>query len=280
MHVVEQESIGLCVCIEALNNIVNHSLVKLCDVKRYPGECEVYFHDSVHRQLFLVRVLDFVNENGDKGLTGVKGSCLDVLKTSCESAYFNRNHSVTSLKRAVNEVDEWLNYRSPMTFWLPDLDINANLTVSRLELLHISGNYSKHNISRLTRVSKTIHKMLDDNGYKVELESIPFAIDYFCEHLNENYFIYYCTWITEVLNNLRWAIHDYLYPAFQESCIKKSEFHYTYKFPPELNNETGEKWFWGMMNGVLTKPYLKRFEAAHYLKDQSSLEWDGRKNGV
>lgn len=274
MHAIEQESIGLCICIEALNNIVNHSLVELREVTKFPGEYEVYFQDSVHRELFLLRVLDFVKESSDKDLTGVKGSCLKVLEHACESACFNRENSVENLKLAVNSLTEWLNYRSPMTFWLPDLNINAKLNVSRLELLHISGNYSKHNLSRLTGVSKSIHKMLSDNGYEVSLESIPFAIDYFCKHLNDNYFIYYCSWITELLNNLRWAIYDYLYLAFLEFGIKKSEFHFSYKFPNEIDNETKEKWFWGMMNGVLKKPYLKRFEAAHYLKNQSSLEWE------
>lgn len=274
MHAIEQESIGLCICIEALNNIVNHSLVELREVSQFPGEYEVYFHDSVHRELFLLRVLDFVKESSDKGLTGVKGSCLDVLEKVCESAYFNRDDSVEKLRSAVHSLSSWINHRSPMTFWLPDLDINAKLNVSRLELLHISGNYSKHNLSRLTGVSKSIHRMLTDNGYEVTLESIPFTIDYFCEHLNDNYFVYYCSWITELLNNLRWAIYDYLCLAFLEFGIRKSEFHFTYRFPNEIDNEIKKKWFWGAMNGVLQKPYLKRFEAAHYLKSQSSLEWD------
>lgn len=273
MHTMEKESIGLSICIDALNNIVNHSLVELREVARHPGEYEVYFHDSVHRELFLLRALDFVKESSDKNLTGVKGSCLDVLRHACETACFNRENSVENLKRAVNSLTEWLNYRTPMTFWLPDLDINAKLNVSRLELLHVSGNYSKHNLSRLTGVSKSIHKMLGDNGYVVSLESIPFTIDYFCEHLNSNFFIYYCSWITELLNNLRWAIYDYLYLSFQELGIRKSEFHFTYNFPSEIDNKTKETWFWGMMNGVLQKPYLKRFKAAHYLKNESSLEW-------
>ncbi len=274
MRAIEQESIGLCICIDALNNIVNHSLVELREVKQFPGEYKVNFYDSVHRELFLLRVLDFVKESSDHGLTGVKGSCLNVLEHACKSACFNSENSIEHLKTAVNSLSEWLNYRSSMTFWLPDLNINAKLNVSRLELLHISGNYSKHNLSRLTGVSKSIHKMLGDNGYEVSLESIPFAIDYFCEHLNDNYFIYYFSWLTELLNNIRWAIYDYLYPAFLEFGIKKSEYHFTYSFPKEIDNETKEKWFWGMMNGVLQKPYLKRFEAAHYLKCESSLEWD------
>lgn len=273
MHAIEQESIGLCICIEALNNIVNHSLIELREVRRFPGEYEVYFHDSVHRELFLLRVLDFVKESSDKGLTGVKGSCLDVLEKACDSACFNRHDSVEKLKTAIRSLSGWMNHRSPMTFWLPDLDINANLNVSRLELLHISGNYSKHNLSRLTGVSKFIHQMLTDSGHEVSLESIPFTIDYFCEHLNDNYFVYYCSWLTELLNNLRWAIYDYLCLAFLEFGVRKSEFHFTYRFPTEIDNETKKKWFWGAMNGVLQKPYVKRFKAAHYLKGQSSLEW-------
>lgn len=276
MHAIERESIGLCICIEALNNIANYSLVDLREVNKYPGEYEVYFHDYAHKYLFLVRALDFVKEKGDTGLTGVQGSCLDVLRHACSTASFDKDGSISPLFTAVQDIDDWLNYRSPMKFWLPDLDIDAELNVSRLELLHISGNYSKHNLSRLTAVSKNFHRILKSNGYEVELESIPFAIDYFCEHLNENYFIYYCTWMTELLNNLRWAIYDYLHPAFLESCIKINEFHYTYEFPDEITSETSQKWFWGMMNGVLTQPIFPRIKAAHYLKDQSSLEWMDR----
>ncbi len=276
MQVIERESIGLSICIEALNNIVNYSLVDLREVKKYPGEYEVYFHDYAHKYLFLVRALDFVKEKGDAALTGINGSCLDVLRLACVTASFDREGSVKPLSTAVNAVENWLNYRSPMIFWLPDLDVNAELTVSRLELLHISGNYSKHNLSRLTRVSREFHNILENNGYAVELGSIPFALDYFCEHLNENYFIYYCTWMTELLNNLRWAIYDYLHPVFLDTYIKKSNFHYTYDYPTGINSDAGKKWFWGMMNGVLSKPYFPRIKGAHYLKDQSSLEWVDR----
>lgn len=251
-------------------------LLQLSDVESCPGECEVRFHDYPHRYLFLIRALDFATERADRQLTGVEGSCLDVLKSASISASFDRNESVKFLATAVQEFEEWLNYRTDMTFWLPDLDINAKLNVSRSELLHISGNYSKHNIARLTRVSKSFHKILIENGYDVEIESIPFAIDYFCDHLNENYFIYQCTWLSELLNNIRWAIYDYLYPVFTETYIRESELSIRYDYPEGVSNETSQKWYWGMMDAVLRKPYFKRFKAAHYLKGESSLEreWD------
>lgn len=272
MREIEQETVGLSVCISALNNIVNHALVELREVKKYPGECEVYFHSNIHQQLFLLRALDFVKENGDKNLTGVKGSCVDVLKTACQSASFDKNGSINDLRRATEQLDEWLKYQSSATFWLPDLDKNVTLNVSRLELLHISGNQSKHNISRLTGVSKKFQEILRRNEYTIELSAVPFVIDYFYEHLSDNYFIYYGTWLTELLNNVRWGIREYLYPCFQETMIRKGEFRYTYRFPEGINDETSKKWYWEMMNGVLTDPYLKRFAGAHYLKDRSSLE--------
>jgi len=278
MHTSERESIGLCICIEALNGIVNHALIELREVSKYPGEYEVYFQDYAHKYLFLIRSLDFLKEKGASDLTGVVGSCMDVLKSACRSASFDRNGSVVELSVAVESLDDWLSYESAMKFWLPDLDIDATLNVSRLELLHISGNYSKHNLSRLTAVSKKFHAILEKNGYEVELETVPFAIDYFCEHLNENYFVYYCTWLTELLNNLRWAIYDYLQPAWSECIVKEDEFRYSYIYPDEVTSEIGKKWFWWMMNGVLTKPYLPRIKGAHYLKGQSSLEWGERQN--
>ncbi len=62
----ERETIGLCICLEAVGDIANHALLTLRDVSAYPGEAEVIFQTSVHRDLFLIRLLDFVKENGSK----------------------------------------------------------------------------------------------------------------------------------------------------------------------------------------------------------------------
>ncbi len=153
-NTAEYETIGLCIALEAVGDIVNHALLELRDVKSIPGETEVYFHSHIHKQLFLIRLLDFTKESGDNRLTGVNGSCLDVLREACSTKSFNIEGSVDELTKSVEAFDNWINQRTNITLWLPTLDINAEIEVPRLDLLFITGNQSKHNLSRLTGVSR------------------------------------------------------------------------------------------------------------------------------
>lgn len=271
----ERETIGLCICLEAVSDIANHSLLELRDVSSYPGEVEAIFQSRVHRDLFLIRLLDFVKETGSKQLTGVAGSCLAVLKQACVSQCFNVNRSVTELQSSVEALEVWLSEKKEITLWLPSLEINAKIKISRLDFLNITGNHSKHNLSRLTGVSRDLAKMLAEHGYCVSEEQIPLALDDFREHLAENYFVYYSTWLAELLNNIRWGLQSYLTPIFVISykLDPTDSPMYTYEYPPEITNSVAREWFWRLMNNVRSRPYFKRFSGAHYLKKESSLEW-------
>lgn len=271
----EKEAIGLCISLEAVEDMANHALLELRNVSMYPGEVEVYFHTSIHQELFIIRLLDFVKESGDTKLTGVSGSCLTVLQTACDTCSFNKENSIATLRESVKELGDWLNYKTPIKLWLPTLDIEADIEVSRLDFITISGNHCKHNLSRLTGVSKHIHSILDSNGYSVPLEQIPLALDDFREHLQENYFIYYGTWLGEILNNIRWGIQNYLEPILTTSYTESNpnQIPYHYEYPEEIQQKIPRQWFWRLMNNIRTGPYLKKFSGAHYLKEQSSLEW-------
>jgi hypothetical protein len=271
----ETETIGLCICVEAVGDIANHVLLKLRNVSAYPGEVEVLFHDCAHRDLFLIRLLDFVKESGSKQLTGISGSCLAVLKEACVTKSFDVDGSVSDLRNSVQALEEWLSHKKSITLWLPTLDVNATLEVSRLEFLNITGNHSKHNLSRLTRVSRDVANMLKAHGYAVPEEQIPLALDDLREHLAENYFIYYSTWLAELLNNVRWGIQTYLTPTFARSYRDGPEDSraYSYKYPSDIQQNIPRQWFWRLMNNVRARPYLKKFVGARYLKEGSSLEW-------
>ena len=271
----ERETIGLCICLEAVSDIANHSLLTLRDVSAYPGEAEAIFQTRVHRDLFLIRLLDFVKETGSKQLTGVTGSCLAVLKQACVTQCFNVNGSVSELKNSVEALELWLSEKKEITLWLPTLDINAKINISRLDYLNITGNHSKHNLSRLTGVSRDVAKMLAEHGYSVPEEQIPLALDDFREHLAENYLVYYSTWLAELLNNIRWGLQSYLTPIFVASYKSDPTDApmYRYEYQPEITNPIAREWFWRLMNNVRSRPYFKRFSGAHYLKKESSLEW-------
>ncbi|WP_080561017.1 hypothetical protein [Pseudomonas brassicacearum] len=273
--VAERETIGLCICLEAVSNIVNHSLLTLRDVTAYPGETEAIFPSRVHRDLFLIRLLDFAKETGSKQLTGVTGSCLAVLKQACITQYYNINGSIAELQSSIEALDTWLSEKKEITLWLPSIEINAKLTISRLDYLNITGNHSKHNLSRLTGISRDLTKILIEHGYSISEDQIPFALDDLREHLAENYFAYYSTWLSELLNNIRWGLQSYLTPIFARSykCPPDTPHTYRYEYPPEISNPIAQEWFWRLMNNIRSRPYLKKFSGAHYFKTESSLEW-------
>ena len=270
---IEKEVVGLCISLEAINSIVNHILVDVRSLTNSPDQSVVYFKSYAEKELFLIRFLDFVKEGGDTRLTGVSGSYLAVLSSACSTANFNQNESVLELKLAVEQLNNWLNHTSPIRLWLPSLDINAELDVSRLDFLTISGNQCKHNLSRLTGISKGISRILKGNNYSVLIEDIPLALEDFHEHLQENYFVYYGTWITELLNNIRWGIQEYLLPTFRDSYIEGDDgLSYRYRYPEQVTNDIPKRWFWRLMNNVRTGPYVDRFTAAEGFKEKSSLE--------
>ena len=275
LNSVERETIGLCISLEALNDIVNHALLDVRKSSRTLGEAEVYFKDFIHRSLFLIRFLDFAKEAGDSKLTGVSGSCIKVLKEACQSKSFDMDKSVEQLEAPLAELQNWLDFKSPLKLWLPALDIEAKIEVSRMDFLKISGNYSKHNISRLTGVSKGIHKILLEHTYDVPIELIPLALENFQEHLDENYFVYYGTWMAQLLNDIRWGIQRYLEPIYI-SCFRKGDdgYSYKYEYPSGFDSEVSKQWFWRLMNHIRSAPYVNKFSAPTVFKEQSSLEWD------
>ncbi|RBO82647.1 hypothetical protein [Marinomonas aquiplantarum] len=273
LNSAEIETIGLCISLEAIDEVVNHALLDIRTSSKNPENAEVYFKDSIHRSLFLIRFLDFSGESGDSKLTGVTGSCIKVLKHACENKNFNIHDSVGELDVALKNLDDWLNFKLPLKLWLPTLDLEATINVSRFDFLYIAGNHSKHNISRLTGVSKKIHKVLAEHNYDVPLEVIPLALEDFQEHLSENYFIYYGTWMVQLLNDVRWGIQRYLEPMYS-ACYKQGDDggSYQYEYPLDLHSEVAKQWFWRLMNHIRSNPYVNKFSAPYYLKGQSSLE--------
>jgi hypothetical protein len=272
MNPIEIETIGLCISLEALNDIANHTLLEVRPVASLPAESEVYFRSPIHQEMFLIRLLDFTKEKTTRSITGVSGSCLDVLGAVSTSRCFDINGSAMSLTDSVTALRDWLEAKTKLKLWIPSIQINAEIVLSRSLLLFILGNHVKHNLARLTGVSETVGKLLREHGYSVQEEQIPLALEDIHEHLQENYFVYYGTWLAELINNVRWGLQDYLTPLFQESYVSLQDNRYEYKYPPDLSDVVARQWFWRLMNHVRSQPYISRFTGAHYLKRVSSLE--------
>jgi hypothetical protein len=266
----EREAIGLCITWEAIDELVNRAILDLHNVDERPIDAEVRFPTMIHRDLFLVRLLDFAKEQGESSLTGVKGSCLAVLEEACKTRSFDVNGSVVGLVESTQALTSWLNERTTLNLWLPSLKLEARLSVPRLQFLVIAGNQAKHNVSRLTGVSNIVAKMLEEHGHVVALEQVPLALDDLREHLQSDYFVYYGSWLAELLNNVRWGLYQYLLPTFTKSFSKTAEQPpiYTYEYPDSISHEIPRQWFWRLMNHCLGKPYVRPFTAAAYMKKE------------
>lgn len=266
----EREAIGLCIALEALNDIVNHALLIVRQESEVSREAEVRFPTRIHQSMFLVRLLDFAKEGGDATLTGVQGSCLAVLQAACSSKSFDTENSVDALRESTLALASWLDATTPLTLWLPSLNVEANLVVPRYQFLYIAGNQAKHNISRLTGLSKIVAGMLTKNGYPTTPEQVPIALDDFHEHLQEDYFAYYGTWLAELLNNVRWGIQSYLLPTYLKSFTPDADgsVSYCYRYPALITNAIPREWFWRLMNNIRTGPYLKPFTGTRYAKKE------------
>jgi hypothetical protein len=274
MNSSEQEAVGLCIALEAIDDIVNHALLEIRD-NSVSGEATVYFKERVHQQMFIVRLLDFSKERGTKSVTGVAGSCLDVLQEACKTRSFNVGDSVAGLASAVAALQDWLSATSSLRMWIPTLRIDAHLSVPRSQLVFILGNHVKHNLARLTGVSNELSYLLAEHGYSVKPEQVPLALDDIREHLQENYFVYYSTRLTELINNVRWGIHDYLQPAFSTAFTRfpGDDIRYEYRYPDVITDTVAREWFWRLMNHVRGRPFVKRFVGSRDLKKSSSMEW-------
>jgi hypothetical protein len=262
----------LCIALEAVNDIANHALLDVHDGAH--SEAEVRFKTRVHEQMFLLRLLDFSKERAEQSITGVRGSCLEVLQAACGTKSFDVAGSVAALKDSVTALSDWLDAESTLKLWIPTLDSEVKVSVPRSDLLFILGNHVKHNLARLSSVSKVVARVLTTHGIPVTPEQVPLALDDIREHLQENYFNYYGTWLTELINNVRWGIQDYLQPEYRQSFTPDPDggLKYGFQFPAQVSDSVAREWYWRLMNHIRSRPFIKRFVVSAYLKRACSIE--------
>lgn len=272
------EAIGLSVAFEALRDLVNRLLMEFLPLTGHPGEVQVLFKSTPHRDLFYIRLLDFVHEGGGKALLGEKMSCLEVLERAGANPRLSGAGHAHALADAVADLRTWLDEVIHPKFWMGNINVHARLSVTRLQLLKIAGNQAKHNLARLTGVAQQVQALLAEHGHNVPLAQIPFALDDFREHLGENVFIYYGSWLAELINNITWALYRYIQPVYHRSVVyEDGPIPGMYRFlplPGVAPDSPEHWWFHRLLNEARRPPPVPSFKASRFLKEQSSLEWE------
>jgi hypothetical protein len=265
---VEREVVGLWVVCGSLDSLVNHALLKLDGTG---GTKEVHFETATHQQLFSILLLDFL-EMVDKNLTGVEGSCLEILDGACRAASFNQKDSVKYLRKPLTALRKWLDKKitvpTPRPFRKPKERKQLVLKIQRRESVYICGNISKHNLARLTGAAKRLAAILNRHGVQADMAKALLLLDDFYERFHDDIFNYHSTVIAELLNNVCWGLHDYLSPEYLRAKVSDASdpIKYCYNFPKHVSNDIVKCCYVDLMNWVRRKPCMERFIANSLFK--------------
>lgn len=260
----EKEILGLLAAIEAIDSMINNEIFEL---KGLNQDRQIYFHTDVHQMFFNVLLIDFLSEV-DEALTGHKVSCLGVLKEICKVPKFNIDDSIDQLASTVSVLDEWLEAEVVVDTWLPSIDKQLDIKILRREYIKICGNISKHHFARLTRVARDVRSILERSGMSICREESMLVLDDIFAKFHEDTLNYHGSWLAEMLNNIRWGMHEYLLPEFNRAIQygRNDPMKYEYEVPDAIGTKFGRSCYWKLMNNIRRKPCMPRFKTTNYLK--------------
>ena len=266
---IEQEVILLRSVYDHINGMVNHLLL---DVLGEDPNSEVKFKDIPHHRLFFILLVDFLSTTDGSGPIK-KTSFLQGLSDVCDAPQFTVDGSENELKDAVLHFRDWLKEEIKIdNVWMPSIDKEINVSISRVDAIKMSGNISKHNYLRAIGVAKQLQKILKKSEVTINLEQALLVLPDFYEKFDGDILIYHTSCICEFLNNIIWGIYTYLEPEYRRSlCYVKPEVDgpphpYRYDVPQNIKSEYANDSYWELMNKVRRKPYLRRFTVTERLK--------------
>jgi len=281
MNETERESIILNSAWDMINGMVNWAMF----VKNDRTEpTNVMFKTRAHQRLFIILLGDFLSEvhafKGEPVPLGLKTAPSNArpsdrtyifhLRQVCASPKLGAN--TTGLSATIEAFADWLEG----DFVAPGVNLHAvgvvaNLRVARYRYIKMCGDIAKHNLARLATNVGHLRKLLEAAGHTVSEQEAYLAVDNFFEWFHDDIFIYHSSHIVEFLNNIRWAIFEYLQPEFQRSWHPTEKATpscpwYAYDVPAEVNEPVARAMYWDLMNRVRDKPLMHRLIVSEYFK--------------
>ena len=242
------------------------------------------FSTSENAQLFNILLCDFLSlpqpkaknslpfnlpkapENGRKS----DRSHLYYLRMVCNEPRLGSD--TKDLLAAVENFSRWLEGETVLEkVWFSSIGLELNMRVTRFDALKITGNLSKHNFTRLEADVKKIRRILEANGHQQTVEECYLILSEFYEWFHEHAFIYQSSEIAELLNEIRWATHEYLQPEFSRAhdpYFNDSMNIMSYRFdvPKTICEPLAKAMYWDLMNLVRRKPIVPRFSVSQSFK--------------
>lgn len=261
---IEEEVILLKAIEELIDSMVNFEVLEL---KGSDPDSNILFRSMTHQRFFNIILVDFLSRT-DKRAFVKQTSYLGALKLISKTPNFDIDGSVTPLSEATRALVNWLEQKVEVEAWLPSIDAETTLKLSRTSFLKMCGDISKHNFLRLIRVAEELREILAESGVSIELDDALIALTAFYERFHRDILNYHSSTIAEFLNNIRWGIYEYLQPEFRRSIIWEGGDppKYRYTYPKGVTTKFAKECYWEIMNEVRSPPYVRRFQVTKWLK--------------
>lgn len=269
-NALEQEVIVLSATWEMIDNLANRDMLTVTE--DFAAEETTYLvrvSTEAHKRLFLIQLCDFLSlPNEFLGLPKADTNGPESARTLL--AYLDviadkpqLGGDATNLKLAVRRLSDWFDTAALIKdVWLPTINLKTDVTVERIKLLKLCGNYQKHNFVRLNEMVVLVEKLLSKTHPDIDFSKaflcLPELADWFCDVSNR-----YENTLVEQLNDVQWSIYQYLGPEYGRSFLPDSR---RYKVPSACNSDLAKSLYWNLMNEMRDGPIISQFKTPSYLK--------------
>lgn len=276
---VEQEVIALNVFVEELDALVNHELLQLPEGRR--DETSAKFRGESHAELFLVKLTDFLSplagRRGEDLAYGLPRPCGDAPSSDFSSLFYLRliaerphlHPNAIMISKSVQSFSKWLEEHSHLEkYRVGSLGVQVPLSVRRMDWLKICGNCCKHRGLRTNAIQRKVVRFVADAvGCSVDDLNPRGILDEFFERFFDDILGYHQSTIVELVNDIRWAIHEYLRVPFQDAFMRGNERPaYSYCIPHHVNSQRGQDSFRALMESYRGGPPFPKFSTDGFLK--------------
>lgn len=279
LNTLEREAIILNSAYEMINDMVNWALFAKQDGAEHAPRM---FNNRQDRRLFVVLLGDFLSQvrayKGEPAPLGLLAHPSDARSSDLTFLFHLRQvfadpqfgERADELKAAVEDFATWLEteFIAPRVN-LSSIGVVADLRISRYRYLKMCGDIAKHNLSRLAGNVKHLRSLLEASGNPVSEQDGYLAIANFFEWFHDDILICHAGALAEFLNNIRWAIFEYLRPEYLRSWHRPEgmpEPFYGFRIPENCTEPVARSMYWDLMNNVRAKPWMPRFTSDPAMK--------------
>lgn len=274
MNDIERETIILNSAWKMIDGMANWTMFVQVDLHE---PTNLMFRDREHAKIFVIQLGDFLaqvrayrDQPTPLGLRAVPPSACPAdrtflyhLRQVCARPQLGA--SAAGLREHVEAFAEWLEKTMiAPNVWLPDIEVEVDLRIARYRYLKMCADIAKHHLGRLSINVGYLQKLLKQADRDINEQEAYLAVENFFEWFFDSIFLYHSSQIAEFLNNIRWAIFDYLQAEFQRSYHlvgdATPDFHrYSYHVPEDIAEPIARAMYWELMNRVHRKPLMPRF---------------------